>query len=71
MIGKNTNTGLKGIEKKLHLFTSRWPQEANIDLVKSYVIEMVEEYNVHVEEVPLQFGSMKAYKIILNNISNF
>jgi len=64
LICKNDKTNLKGIEKRLHLYTSRWPYDASADTVEDYVMSMVNDNRVDVEEIPLSFGSMKAYKVI-------
>ena len=64
LIGKNDKTNLKGIYKRLHLYTSRWPYDTSADTVKDYVMNMVNDNRKDVEEIPLSFGSMKAYKVI-------
>ena len=64
LIGSNTTSEIKGIEGRLHFYTSRWDKSTTIDKVKEHVRKITRDTDISVEEVPLKFVSMKAFKII-------
>ena len=55
---------IKGIPQRLHIYTSRWPQNTAIEDLMRHVTNITNTTEITVEEVPLQYGSMKAFKVI-------
>lgn len=64
LIGTNVNSNIKGIEKRLHFYTSRWNVKTTVSDVKSYVASILNDHAIDVEEITLKQGNMKSFKVI-------
>jgi hypothetical protein len=55
---------IKGIQQRLHIYTSRWPEDTTTEQKAEHVTNITNGIHPAVEEVNLQYGSMKAFKVI-------
>jgi hypothetical protein len=65
LIGKNKTMQIKGIPQRLHIYTSRWPENTTTQMVVDHVNCITNRASsIIVEQIPLQYGTMKAFKVI-------